>query len=72
MTRRIERNELESLVRYSRPCMFCGRNAYVLLPPAASELDVDAEFSGSGRAFSDVEDGDMIGVGCYSCSEARR
>lgn len=43
-----------------------------MAPADATELDVDAEFSSLARAFSDVEDGDMIGVGCFECSEQRR
>lgn len=54
--------------RYARECLFCGGTATVLAPEGASELDVDAEFSSAARSFSDVEEGDPIGVGCYPCS----
>ena len=55
-------------VRVDRVCLFCGGRASVLVSAGASELDVDAEFSGGGREFASVPDGDPIGVGCYRCS----
>lgn len=57
--------------RYVRECMFCGGRAVVHLPPDATDLDVEAEFASEGRAFSDREDGDTIGVGCVRCSTRR-
>jgi hypothetical protein len=51
--------------------MFCGGRASVLGPADWDELDVDAEFASEGRSFSDVEDGDPIGVGCVKCSRER-
>jgi hypothetical protein len=52
--------------------MFCAGRTSVLISaagrPEDAEMDADAEFASAGRSFSDVEDGDPIGVGCYSCS----
>lgn len=56
---------------YKRDCLFCGGVASVRAPRGSSELDVDAEFSSAGRSFSDVEDGDPIGVACYRCARKR-
>jgi hypothetical protein len=54
--------------RFERPCMFCGGTATMLAPEGSTALDVDAEFAAAGRSFSDVPDGDPIGVGCHACS----
>lgn len=54
---------------YRRSCLFCGGEARVLLPPGADDLDVEAEFSATGRAFGD--DNETVGVGCYRCSRLR-
>jgi hypothetical protein len=58
--------------RRFRICIFCGGRTSVLVVadqrPEDAELDADAEFASAGRSFSDVEDGDPIGVGCYPCS----
>lgn len=60
-----------NLVPHRRVCLFCGGRATVFGPPDWDELDVDAEFASEGRSFSDVEDGDPIGVGCIKCSARR-
>lgn len=56
---------------YKRVCLFCGGVASVRAPRGSDELTVDAEFSSAGRSFSDVEDGDPIGVACYRCARER-
>lgn len=58
-------------VRYWRRCQFCGGKAFVLLPPGASRLDVEAEFSGQGREFG-ADDGEPVGVACHSCARVKR
>lgn len=54
------------LVHHKRPCMFCGRTAYVIAPADASDLDVEAEFASTGRAFGD--DNETVGVSCHGCA----
>ena len=63
---------MNDTIRATRVCMFCGGEARVLVPDGSDELDVDAAFSSDARFFSDVEDGDPIGVGCYRCSRKVR
>lgn len=55
-------------VPHRRTCMFCGGRATVFGAPEWDDLDVDAEFASEGRSFSDVADGEQVGVGCTACS----
>jgi hypothetical protein len=63
---------MKPLRRYERECMFCGKPARVYLTEGATDLDIEAEFSGQGRQFADTEDGDPVGVGCVRCARLRR
>lgn len=58
------------LVRHYDYCMFCNGRTWVLAPADATELDVEAEFSGAARAFGSYDD--VEGVACYRCARARR
>lgn len=60
--------KVRTYATYQRSCLFCGGPAIVRLPEGATDLDVDAEFSGQGRQFADTEDGDPIGVACNYCA----
>lgn len=57
-----------SQIAHRRVCMFCGKRASVIGDADWDELDIDAAFAAQGRSFSDVDDGDPIGVGCVKCA----
>jgi hypothetical protein len=54
--------------RCTRPCLFCGGAAAVVVPEGATEADVDAAFTEAGRSFANYMDDDPVGVACYRCA----